>query len=260
MIDLNFGLWWSGSKLSYLRYLTFKTLRHFHPHSRIQLFIGNKFKTEGHNWNREQQEFESDNRIKVDYIDKLKDLDVEIKRVDFFPTFAPNYQSDFFRWWYLKTFGGFYLDTDQIVLKSFDTLPLKDHKIIYCSYGNYSPVGIIGATKDSKTVDYITKMLPKHYNPNDYNSLGPWMFRSVLQTFKTDEGYNAPAKYFYPIPFSDHIPKVYSGEFEIPHLSYALHWFGGLEASQGFNKRYTEEFDKKSDDTISRFLREKELL
>ena len=57
-IELKFILWWSGSGLSYLRYLTFKTLRHFHPNAPIQLLVGDVFKKEDHKWNVEKQDFE----------------------------------------------------------------------------------------------------------------------------------------------------------------------------------------------------------
>jgi len=62
MTSLNFGLWWSGAKLSYLRYLTFKSLRHFHTNSRIQLFVGDKFTNNKHKWHREKQDFEFSGR------------------------------------------------------------------------------------------------------------------------------------------------------------------------------------------------------
>jgi len=254
MISLNFGLFWAGKSLSYLRFLTFKTLRHFHPDAKIQLFLSKEYKQDGFKWGREKQDFEG-GIIGIDYLDKLKDLNVEIVPCDIFKRYPPNYQSDFFRWWYLFNFGGFYLDNDQIILKSFQTLPL-DKEMIYCSYGNYSPVGVIGAEKGSKSTHTIMRALPSKYNPNDYNSLGPWMMRDMISHLDKNRLFNAPQQYFYPIPFSDLIISVYEGKFNIPKTSYALHWFGGLQASQKFNRRYTEETLKTGNDTISRIVRD----
>ena len=217
MITLNFGLFWAGKKLSFLRYLTFKTLREFHPTSRIELFWSNEYTGHGYSWNREKQDFEND-AVVVDYMDKLKKINVEIVSCDIFKRYPPNYQSDFFRWWYLYNHGGFYLDNDQIILKPFDSLPL-DNDMIYCSYGNYCPVGVIGAEKGSKNIKKIMKFLPSRYNPNDYNSLGPWMMRDVLGHLDSSRMYNAPQKFFYPIPFSDGIVSVYEGKFNIPKES-----------------------------------------
>jgi len=264
MIELNFGLFWSGSKLSYLRYLTFKTLRHYHPNSKIQLFIAEKTNKSNYKWVCEKQDFESELEGK-DHIEKLNALDVEIVRGDFFGQYQPNFQSDFFRWWWLKNNSGFYLDTDQIILKSFDSLPL-DNSLIYSGYaakscGYYTPVGCIGADKGSEIVEWIMQLLPQFLNVNNYNSAGPTMFRDMLQMKQWKEKmYNAPPQYFYPIPDSYLAPAIYNGSFKVPEESFALHWFGGLGASQDFNKKYTKILARISNDTISKILRERDLL
>ena len=267
MISLNFGLFHSGCPLSYLRYLTFKSLRHFHPHSRIQLFISTKCNKTGYRWHREKQDFENvlpDQKDQKDYINDLEALGVEVVYVDMFGQYPPNFQSDFFRWWWLKNNGGFYLDTDQIILKSFAELPLQE-KLIYTQYnarscGVYTPVGVIGASQDSLVVDTIIKLLPQFYDPNNYNSLGPFMFRSIINGKKWGEGTNVPSFFFYPIPESDFMSLVYSGQFKIPNGSFASHWFGGHPLSQKFNSEYTEEFAQKSEDTLSVWLRKHKII
>ena len=263
MIGMNFGLWWSGSKLSYLRYLTFKSLRHFHPKSKIELFVGSESKKDGHKWwGGEKQEFENPEDIGKDYIEELEGLGVEVHRVDWFSQYHPNFQSDLFRWWYLKSYGGFYLDTDQIILKSFEKLPL-DYNLIYSGYkadscGYYTPVGVIGATSDSKVVDYVFNNLTSYIDVNSYNSAGPFMFREVMCKMKWDEKiFNAPSVCFYPIDDSYKVVDVYSGKFKVPTESFALHWYGGSPKSQEFNKNYNEFFAKNSTDTISCMLKQR---
>lgn len=271
MISLNFGLWWSGAKLSYLRYLTFKTLRHFHPHSRIQLFTNDKYDLKSKGTGKvgiEEQEFVNPELIEKDYINKLSDLDVEIVKMSQFSKYSPNHQSDLFRWWYLLSHGGFYLDTDQIILRSFKDLPIKKYKFIYSSYKvdspyapnkYFSPVGVLGASTDSKIINIIAKSWPKYYNAKDYNCIGPWMFSDMEKKMDMKEGYNAPSYYFYPAAICDKMNSVFSGEMKL-EKSFALHWFGGYGKSQKFNKNYTEEFAKKGTDSISKFLREKKLI
>ena len=260
MIPLNFGLWWSGCGLSYLRYLTFKSLRHFHPDSKIQLFIGEDFNNEGYKWNVEKQDFEDADSIK-DYLPKLKDLDIEVINVDWFSQYPSNYQSDLFRWFYLNAYGGFYLDTDQIILKSFKSLPL-DNDLLYTGYkakscGYYTPVGVIGAVKDIEITRVMKELIPKHLDLNNYNSAGPFLFREVLK-YKEWKGkmLNLPSHYFYPAAESFMVEKIFNGNLEIPRDSYCLHWFAGHSKSQEFNKKYTEEFAKTGNDIISRKLSE----
>lgn len=266
MIPLNFGLFWSGSKLSYLRYLTFKSLRHFHPIAQIRLYMSTKCNKKGYKWYREKQDFEND-KFEKDYIEELPKLNVEIIKIDMFGQYAPNYQSDLCRYFMLNRDSGFYLDTDQIILKSFETLPL-DKDFIYSHYynpqinGEYYPVGVLGACKDSKLIRHIMDLLPKYHNSGDYNSLGPNAISNILgpNPHLLKNSFNAPSRYFYPISNSDEVYKAYQGRFKIPEDSYAIHWFGGHELSQGFNKKYTEEFAQKSNDTISVFLRDRKII
>jgi len=89
----------------------------------------------------EEHEYLDPQSIQKDYMGELGKLGVEMVKVDLFSKYAPNHQSDFFRWWFLKNFGGFYLGTDQIILKPFNSLPLK-HKFIYSSYNVASPFSL----------------------------------------------------------------------------------------------------------------------
>lgn len=240
-----------------------KTLRHFHPDSLIHLYVSKTSKKDGYVWGREKQDFETQD-IQVDYIERLKDIGITVVQADLFPQYTPNFQADFFRWWYLKNNGGFYMDTDQIILKSFNSLPLN-HDLIYSRYANpqcgmYTPVGVIGANKESKIVDYVTKNITKYFDPNNYNSIGPFMFIDVIKKVDMKNTFNAPSSYFYPAFHSDLVPLIYNGQLKITDDSYALHLFLGHPTSQAFNKKYTEEFAKTSNDTVSRFLREKKII
>jgi hypothetical protein len=177
-----------------------------------------------------------------------------------FKKYLPNFQSDFFRWWYLKEHGGFYLDTDQIILKSFSSLPL-DNNLIYSQYkviscGTYAPVGVIGASKDSKIVLNVNKHLTNFYKKDQYNSIGPDMFKNVLAEMSEPNIFNAPSHYFYPINESWLITDALAEKIKISEESFAFHWFGGNPISQRFNKVFTREFAMENDDTLSTFVKQ----
>jgi len=265
LIPLQFGLFWAGGPMSYLRYLTFKSLRHFHPHSKIELYISEEYVAEV-NWFGEKQDFQ-DIKDSKNYIEELNDLSVEIKVFNSYGDFAPNFQSDFFRWWYLSEYGGFYLDIDQIITKSFHSLPLEND-FIYSAYdakscNKYYPVGVVGCKKDSVLLKEVYDLLPQYADFNNYNSLGPNMFKSVYTSKKWRENhFNAPSGYFYPVPESYLVKELYGGETHLKAFkdSYACHWFGGHPLSQEFNKKYTEEFAQSSNDSLSVFMREKGII
>jgi hypothetical protein len=265
VIPLQFVLFWAGGKLSYLRYLTFKSLRHFHPEEKIELYISHNFDKSIHNWGCEKQDFETEN-IQKDYIDELPKINVEVKHVDYIgsPKICPVLQADLFRWMWMKQEGGIYLDTDQIILKSFESLPLEK-EFIYCRYieaqcGDYIPTGVLGLEKNSPIADITLKHTINSYNPHNYNSSGPFMMRNAIKEMDLTRSFNAPFQYFYPINSSKDVWKIYEGCFSQYKETLSAHWFGGHPLSQEFNKNYTEDFAKISKDSISKILRENEII
>lgn len=262
MIDVKFGLWWSGAPVSFLRFLTIYTLRHYHPNNEITLYFGDKF-SKNIKWGGEQQDFQnSDELIGKDYREYLCDY-ANVVISDEYEKYPPNYQSDFFRWDWLSKGGGFYLDMDQIICKNFSELgqDVLSAKFLFSEYkaqscGIYTPVGVIGASHDAEIVQWICKLIGQFYDEKDYNSLGPWMLRTMLRSKSWKQNMlNLDKDIFYPVPESYLVPFIYDGTFEIPESSFALHWFGGHPASQEFNKKFTPNFAKTSNDTISRFIR-----
>lgn len=266
MINLKFGLFWSGTKLSYLRYLTFLTLRYHHPDASIELYVSDSCRKDGLKWAEEEQDFQTDEEGE-DWLEKLTDLNVSIVKTNIFPDFAPNFQSDLFRWWWLQKEGGFYLDTDQIILRSFNGLPLESDFIFSMydaeSCGRYAPVGVLGASPSSKMVRYVKNHIMDYYNPDVYNSIGPFMLRDVAERIQKSpyvDGeilFNAPSCYFYPLSESYMVSKLFNEQvdFGISQSSYALHWFGGSPVSQRFNRSYTEEDARNNNDKISEIIR-----
>ena len=256
MIPVQFVLFWAGGGLPYLRYLTFKSLRHFHPKAKIQLYLSKNFKKDIHNWSSESQDFESTYTGK-DYLEELAFLNIEIVRVDHIgnPELCPIFQSDIFRFIWLRDNGGYYADTDQLFLRSFDSLP-ADSEFIYSSYiesqcGLYYPVGLLGLEKDSEIARIALVVAVKIYNPNNYNSSGPCMLKAASKFMNLSRSFNAPSQYFYPVNSSSAVNTIYNGTAIIPKEAYAIHWFGGHPLSQKFVSQYTEEFAKVSNDTIS---------
>jgi hypothetical protein len=155
--------------------------------------------------------------------------------------------------------GGFYLDTDQIVLRPFETLPLKN-EFIYSRYmepqcGDYCPTGVLGMEKGSNIAQIALDEICKVYSPNNYNSSGPFMLKRAMSKIDLSNSFNAPFHYFYPIHTSNDVNKLYEGRFASNHESYCVHWFGGHPLTQEFNKKYTEEFSKTSNDWISKYIR-----
>lgn len=269
MILMNFGLFWSGAPLSYLRYLTFKTLRYFHPRSRIQLFISRKYKKCEDKSGLPNQEFINPAMIKKDYLPMLSALNVEVEKLNIFPESYPFQQADMYRWTWLRHNGGIYLDPDQIILRPFDSLPLKKYGFMYSSYkvksqfalnGEFSPIGVLGAERNNHIVNEVLSRIQKYKATNNYNAIGVLMMHDIIKKIDMKNSFNAPPNYFYPAPICDYMDGIYNGKLTLPKESLSAHWFGGYGPSIDFNRKYTEEFAKISNDTISRFLREHKII
>lgn len=263
-INNTFHLFWAGSHLSYLRYLTFKTCRLHHPDAQIILHHSSSHTTQT-NWVREKQDYESD--MGKNYFDSLKDIEVKIQPIDKYKNYLPVYQADFLRWEILRDNGGVYLDTDQIILKNFKDL--MECEMFYCAYAleisrMYYPIGVLGSVKNHWISQEMIKRIKENYNPYSYQSIGPDLFRTfmndseIVNRVESDANIkNYPKTYFYPAPEPDrYCERMFAGT-DIEHKdSYALHWFGGYQPSHYFNAKFTEDFAKTSNDLISKTLRD----
>lgn len=261
MIPHLFHLFWSGRELSYLRYLTLKTLRHWHSNWKIWLWTTEKWSSM--KWDFPQQDFQKVGS-RLNYMKDALSLVDKVVPYDKHPDVAPNFQSDFMRWDALLEHGGFYLDMDQIVCGRFDTLCNND--FVYSEYSGryyYVPVGVMGAKPQSLCVKHWRDQVAKSYNPKDYCCLGPTAAARILGELKKngllnkEKALNTGSALFYPIGFSDDVGRIYGRlGFTIPKSSKAMHWFGGHPQSQAFNASYPPERAEYGTDAISRYIRE----
>jgi hypothetical protein len=260
MIPKHAHFFWSGDSMSYFRYVTLESFRHWHPNWVIWLWSTDKWATA--NWRFEKQDFH--HSTGENYMQSAIALVDRVISYDKHPNVAPNYQSDFMRWDSLYEHGGFYLDLDQLIVGSFDEFTDWNTGFIYTRYGgmyDYSPVGCIAAAPGVKAVDYVRKRLSRAYNAADYSSIGPHMFFHRLADLRASgllnecNAINVGSKYFYSIPFSELAHTLYTGGHKVGPEAKAIHWFGGHPDSQAFNKKFTPESAKYSGDTISRELR-----
>jgi len=254
--------WGDGTPFSFLRLLTLRSFRKFHPGWKMVLYKSEKqegFRT----WStRDRQDFMSKDDVS-DFSSEWDGLGIEIRSYSNGKRVAPNFVSDFFRWDVLRG-GGWYLDVDQIVCRPFDDLGGYDF-VYGCRSMPY--VGVLGASKESLLPEIAFSEIDTHFDANDYCCIGPQFFiylnercsKFVDQKSK-EKVYRTENEAFYPISSSDDVVRIHSGEFQIPDTSYAVHWFGGHPESQKFNRGYTPEFAASSNDTISRFAKDNDLL
>lgn len=252
-----FFYWNKETPMSYLRYLTLVTFRYHHPDWGMVLYVsGSNTKKQ---WTGiEDQDFV--NHGQKNYLDEVYKLNCQIKDFETYQL-NPNYISDVFRWKILAEFGGWYFDLDQIFTGNFDKY--RDLDFVYgCQKHQYS--GVLGASKKSKVAAGMKQEIDEKLKRplTSYCELGNWLFSEKFHKYSGKERVlRTINSTFYPITDSYNAKTLYNGSFKIdPDMSDAVHWFGGHPESQAFNRIYTEDFAKKSKDSISSYLESLKLI
>jgi mannosyltransferase OCH1-like enzyme len=255
VIPKTFHLIWSGGPISFLRYTTFATLRHHHPTWQIKLHLFNKFGIA--DWDHENISQDFAKAGIRDYLPNIRKLVNEVCPCNLYQDMAPTYQTDFLRWDILDTQGGFYLDTDQVILKPFDDL--CNNRFVYSDYEDYTPTGVLGAEPRLPLSNLVRYSVAATYQISDYCSTGPHMLLNITKKYPelfVESGILNTGRLFYPVyPWEEAFKGIYDGSFVTPASSYALHWFGAHNLSQDFNVAYSESCVKDGTDEISRSLK-----
>jgi 2-O-methyltransferase len=256
--------WNLETPLSYLRLLTLATFRYHHPHWKMNLWVSKSDCSQG--WKgTEKQDFQVKDETRTDYLRRALDYDVNIVLFDYSITrkLAPNYVSDIARWRTIDG-GGWFFDLDQIFVRNFDRLCRNDfvsggHRTMYC--------GVLGASKNSEVPEFVNRMQIVRLTGGDkltgYVEFGNLFVHKLSLTdewkVKTagEKHLITESECFYPVAVSKDVDRIYKGEVLLPagENNFALHWYGGHPKSQAFNRKYTPEFAKESNDSISMYCR-----
>lgn len=260
MIPKRIFFYWGGTKLSWMRYMTLYSFRKFNPYWEIVLYLSNNVGEK--KWlGVEKQDYLEYNG--VDYIDKIKDLNVKIKNINFdefdkLNKLNPVHQSDMFRYYELYKNGGFYCDMDVLFFKSIDNFynKIKDYDTIIHQNKNYITIGFLGSSennqyfkdifnfglndvKDDNYQSYGVDLIYKLFNGNRSN---PLIFNKINDKYKDLKIKNINDNLIYKYDWTK-INLVFSNSFNISDFdneSIGYHWFGGSPISQKYNNILNE--------------------
>jgi len=271
MIPRRFFLFWSADKLSYLRFLCLKSIRHFHPDWQIDLFLQRPKDAEKTWLGDGKQDFHVYEG--KDYLPFLKDLRINVIPVEgelsrLLDDKAPVHSSDIFRFQELHKNGGIYVDTDTLftgpIDDLYDVVKDKDAVITY-SVAQGFQIGFLAASPGSEFFKELLASSHGGFKPEHYQSCGTDALYLLLDpgcdphnSFRllsarydqvlVDRFPNScivPSETLYPYN-CDVIPSIFEGEDrEIPQ--YCVHLFGGHPLFQEYNSKLTpdnaHEFD-----------------
>ncbi len=267
-------LYWDGSPMSYLQYLTVKSFLKHNQSWRIKLHIPSK-RYERHTW----QSFEQKDPYRgKNYFDRVLDLDVDIRSVDMeemgFSNDIPEVvKSDYWRYRVLSDEGGYWCDFDVLFFKAINSI--YDNKQPFTVLGNpqdvdtllcpviqndnlkYYTIGFLASSPGNPFFADLAELCHTHLDLNNYQSIGVNMLKKVFP--KTDD---IKLKYqddinLLVLPHHVYLPLEYfqtdiifedGAGHHFPNYTVGIHWFNGHPNAKKFQNAMgnpAESFSKK---------------
>jgi len=156
MIPKRMYFFWSGSVLSWMRYMTLYSFRKLNPDWEMVLCLSKNTITEKSWATPEVQDFF--NYSGNNYLDKISELSIQTETVEFPVDFkanivSPIHESDLYRYYKLYNDGGFYSDMDILYFRPindfYSSLCDNNTNTVLYHCGGYAAIGFLGAEKDN---------------------------------------------------------------------------------------------------------------
>jgi GT2 family glycosyltransferase len=257
-------LYWDGSPLSYLNYLTIESFNKYNPGWKIIVYVPSK-RHEFISWKTNEQKLQYSGKC---YFYKLYNIhnvvvqNICLDEIGFKNNASEVIKSDYFRYYILKKHGGLWSDFDIIYTDSVEEkMNFNENTVIFkCTCftdpqnkitGNkyvYYPIGLFLTKPQSKFFEYILNKCEYFYNSNEYQSIGAGMFgklfKSDISVFEVDESIKICNKdYYLPWAWNELDQFLDKKNNCLPMNNIGIHWFNGAEKS----KKYAINLDKRLD-------------
>jgi hypothetical protein len=252
MIPKVINFYWSGSKMSWLRYMTLYSFRKLNSDWEMNLyhdaFTDVKERTWKEDFNRQDFfDYKGDEHLKENIL-----KDIGVNRLFWFPetTFGldmnvinPSQRSNFFKWDMLSK-GCYYSDMDIVFTRSMDDIYEQTKNFdAGLSFQDYFSIGFMFGSVDNALFKKIYENACRTFDPTTYQGAGVdtlyrrWKNLAQMQDeFPQVKIFNVPKFWFYYFDHL-HIPMVFEEDnfLAMPVESYGIHWYAGSPLSQKFN-------------------------
>ena len=267
MISKVMNFCWSGSRMTFMRYMTLYSFRKLNPNFRIILWSPSS-PCRGKTW--VSSEVDDDSYQGENYLPRIEDLKIERKTWSpMFEGLSHSQASDLFEWQLLSTIGGIYCDMDVLWLMPLESIRQAywNSDVLYCleNNGQMFAIGFFGASPRCTMFQDIYHSAIRNYVPERYESAG--ISAAYLSTGRAHSA-AATINYFkskYPglsisrlpdvslYPFDcRNYPKIFTSTMDVSDRCLGLHWFGGGPVSQQWNRLLTAKNYKNYDNTFTR--------
>ena len=238
-------LYWDGSPLSYLNYLTVLSFNKYNKDWKIIVYtpINRSIKI---SWKSREQKIKYTGRC---YFDKLNDIHnvtiqtICLDTIGFDNSASEVIKSDYFRYYILQKHGGLWSDFDIMYTGSIEEkMNFREDSVMFrCIHPRltYYPIGLLMCVPGSKIFKYILNQCKHNYDGDIYQSIGAAMinklFRDVNNISKIDSSVKLCNKdYYLPWAWNQLDEFLSKKENTLPDNNVGIHWFNGADKSKQY--------------------------
>lgn len=278
MIPKRMSFFWSGGKISYLRYLTLLSFKTFHSDWESYLYRLDSNSVTESKWKSSlRQDFESYRG--PDYLDYLGGLGIKV--IEWKPDrrmpsrLSSPHACDLCQWQILSTVGGWYCDMDVLWIDSLDLQSVENSDAVFCLSDGWMTIGLMGSSKQNRLFSSVLNTAISNYNPVNYQctgaealyflaNLGSAWSRIHCAGEKTikvlDARFNEinfsilDSVTVYPWNYKS-LDKIFNENNQAPPGCKGIHWFGSNHLSQKWNNILTRDNLDSYSNTITRYMK-----
>lgn len=244
-------LYWDGSQLSYLQYLTVVTFKEQNPTWSVVMYMStptHRFTEKTWNISEQKTLYTGKN-----YLDDLYKLDIDVRKINFddigFRNDIPEViKSDYLRYWLLGNYGGMWSDMDVIYMKPVDELFNKNLLVfgdstkidtVICYFSDHYPIGLFMSKPNNPFFLHLQQSASSHLNINQYQSIGCTLVKDCFNN-PADIKEKFPELNILVMSNSCYLPYawnmiddifLYDISKNITDCTIGIHWFNGSSTS-----------------------------
>lgn len=284
-------LYWDGSPLSYLNFLTVLSFNKYHFGWKINVFCPIK-RNEHMSWVTHEQKKKYTNIDYFSELTKIQNVNIHYIDTDLLPfehkDASEVIKSDYFRLYILNKFGGLWSDFDIIYTNNIEkyyqmkNININKNMILY----NYTcmirsgvkvyPVGMFLSNKHNGILNTLLKYINSFYDKTNYQCLGCTMFqnifcnhnkhymlKTILSEMNLKELYIDNADCYLKVKWNQ-LDTFYKDQniptsiFEQDNNIIGIHWFNGAHASKDYCNNLNLDVLKNNEPTclIDKFVKQ----
>jgi GT2 family glycosyltransferase len=243
-------LYWDGSPLSYLNYLTILSFNKYHRGWKINVYLPHS-RTKEISWKSHEQKLRYEGTC---YLNRLKDIHnvnlhyVHLDKIGFRNDASEVIKSDYFRYYILQKHGGIWSDFDIIFTGNVEEkMNFTEESIIFKCLsktinGNYYyyPIGFFIAQPNNKFFKYLMEKARENFDPNEYQSIGAVMLSNLFPDsrliFEKDLGTVkiCDHEFYLPWAWNQLDEFLVKKDNILPKNNIGIHWFNGATQSKEY--------------------------